>query len=70
MGYLQLAAMAGMGSNGSGFETNPLVPVLIALALCAFGAALSLLLRRGPQHRKSHHQARHAERRAAPVNPR
>ena len=43
---LRGAAMAGMGSNGSGFETSPIVPILIALALCAFGAAFSLLLKR------------------------
>lgn len=45
MGYLQLAAVAGMGGSGPGLSSNPLAPLLMALALCAFGAAVSLLLR-------------------------
>lgn len=45
MGYLQLAAVSGLGSSGLGLHSNPLAPILMALALCAFGAALSLLLR-------------------------
>lgn len=52
MGYLELAAVAGLGGSGAGLSSSPLAPVLMALALCAFGAAVSLLLRGRKEQRR------------------
>ena len=64
MGYLHLAAAAGLGSSGLGLSANPLAPILMALALCAFGYALSMLLR-STEHCGRHLQEKEERQRAA-----